>query len=76
MKTPHRAVRDYVALRQSLGYKFTTQRWVLREFARYLEKQRIGRITAAVVLRFVLLRPASQPTTLARRFSAIRGFAQ
>ena len=74
MKTPHRAVRDYVALRQSLGYKFTEQQWVLREFARYLSKQGTSRITAALVLRFVQLRPASQPATFARRFSAVRGF--
>lgn len=75
MKTLHQAVRDYVALRQSLGYKFAGPQWVLREFAHYMARQRTKRITAAAVLRFVQLRPASQPATLARRFSAVRGFA-
>jgi integrase len=75
MKTLHRAVRDYVELRQSLGYKFTTEGWVLREFARYMAKHRSSRITPAVVLRFVQLRPASQRATLAHRFSTLRGFA-
>jgi integrase/recombinase XerD len=75
MKTPQQSVREFVQLKQSLGYKFTSDASVLVEFGRFMAREHQKRITTAIALRFASLRPASQAASQAARYNAVRLFA-
>ena len=75
--TPLRqAIREYVALRRSVGYHLDNAARELAHFATFLEQQGADGITVALALEWAMHGPAVQPATWARRLTAVRGFAR
>ena len=75
MKTLRRAVRDYLSLRRSLGFKLSRHEPCLREFVSFLKKRGTSRITTALALQFATHHRHHQPAEWAARLSVVRGFA-
>jgi integrase len=76
MKALRQALRDYLALRRSLGYKLRHTESCLRTFLVFLRRRHRVRITAALALEFATGDPGLSAHTRAARFTAVRGFAQ
>lgn len=71
-----KAVRDYVALRRSLGYKLQLTPRLLSEFASYLNEQGASYVTAPLAVQWALRNHETQPAEAARRLTQVRGFAR
>ena len=69
------ALRDYVALRRSLGYKFVHQEQRLSSFIRFMEQQDATVITTKLALEWATL-PAGKHASWAIRLADVRGFAR
>jgi hypothetical protein len=76
MKTLQEAVRDYLALRRSLGFKLKKHQRFLEEFASFLEKEGVSRITSRLALLWATQPQHIQPAEWAARLSVVRGFAR
>jgi integrase len=76
VKTIAEAVRDYLALRRSLGFKLKKHRPLLEEFAKFLEQKRTSRITSLLALEWAVEPQHLQPVEWAARLSILRGFAR
>ena len=76
MKTIAEAVRDYLALRRSLGFKLKKHRRLLEEFVKFLEQKRTSRITSLLALEWAVEPQHLQPVEWAARLSILRGFAR
>ncbi|MGD2021017.1 MAG: tyrosine-type recombinase/integrase [Thiohalocapsa sp.] len=69
-------IEDYIALRQSLGYRFQVQAAVLRALGAYVRtRDAAGPLTRELALAFVLARPVTA-TVRARRYGFIARFAE
>lgn len=70
-----KAVRDYVQLRRSLGYKLKKAPSLLSDFVSFLEDQGATHITISLALAWAQRQPGS-PVEWAARLTCVRGFAR
>jgi integrase len=70
------AIRDYLTLRRSLGFRLRETESGLCNFAAFLEAQSAPHITTALALAWATQRSEHQPAEWARRLSWVRGFAR
>src|ERR1019366_265706 len=76
MKTLKEAIRDYLALRRSLGFKLKKHSRLLEELASFLEQADAPRITSLLALQWATQPQHIQPAEWAARLSVVRGFAR
>ena len=69
----YRSVEQYIQLKQSLGFRFRTQSYILRAFSRSMGKVNIGQITPAAV-RSYIDGDGSITRTWDLKWSVLRGF--
>jgi integrase/recombinase XerD len=76
MKALRQAVRDYLALRRSLGFKLKDHEPCLWKFISFLKKKRSARISIPLALQFATQHQHQQPAQWAARLRVVRGFAR
>jgi integrase len=76
MNTLREALREYLALRRSLGFKMQDASRVLPRFVAFMEEHQALHITARLALEWVLQAKTVKPAERARRLGFIRGFAR
>ena len=76
MKRLSKAVREYLALRRSLGFKLRHETWWLPDFISYLKQHRSSVITTKLALRWAQQPPDGNPNWWAKRLGAVRCFAK
>lgn len=76
MKTLRQAVRDYLALRRSLGFKLKEHERCLRELLSFLKKNGSTRLSIRMALQFATQHQHQQPAQWAARLRVVRGFAR
>lgn len=70
-------VESYLAFRRGLGFSLESARWLLVDFARYVDRiGHEGPITTDVAMQWVLLSRSNEPEQAVRRLSVIRSFAR
>ena len=75
MSAFRKAVRDYINLRRSLGYKLVDTASLLADFVSFLENKAAVHITISLALEWAQKKSA-QPAMWSRRLTAVRGFAR
>jgi integrase len=75
MSAFRKAVRDYINLRRSLGYKLVDTASLLSDFVSFLENKAAVHITIPLALEWAQKKSA-QPAEWSRRLTAVRGFAR
>jgi integrase/recombinase XerD len=75
MTTLRQALREYLELRRSVGFKLETAGHLLPKFIGYLERRGIGHITTELALAWAML-PRGKRRLWAVRLSIVRGFAR
>jgi len=70
------ALRDYIAVRRSLGFQLRLPAGCLRNFVAFLEAEGASYITTELALRWATLPAKVQPSTWTWRLSMIRRFAK
>ena len=75
MRTLTQAVKDYLSLRRSLGFKLEKHERHLRELLSFLKKKRAKRISNRLALEFATRHQHHRPAEWAIRLSVVRGFA-
>ena len=76
MSALREAVRDYLELRRSLGFKLEDAGLKLPRFIDFLEERGASRITTALALEWAQQPTAVQPSEWARRLGEVRCFAR
>src|SRR5262249_6061350 len=76
MKSLRAALKEYLAMRRSLGFKLREDGAYLDDFVSFLEQQGATHITTALALRWAQQPVHVQPAHWARRLRFVRGFAQ
>jgi integrase/recombinase XerD len=76
MKPLHQAVKDYLALRRSLGFKLKEYGECLHEFVSFLKENGVSHITNKLAVEYATKRQDEKPVSWSRRLSIIRGFAR
>ena len=71
----HRALDDYLRVRESLGYKITEPRRMLGQFVAYLETTGVDVVTTQAAVAWATQPQGCQPGWWARRFGLVRRFA-
>jgi integrase len=71
-----RGVEAYLAMRRAMGFKLVDPGNLLREFARFLQRQGTSCITSELIVRWAKLRRNVHPARWARRLRTVRRFAQ
>ena len=69
------ALRDYLALRRSLGYELERDEPQLEQFVRFLDQVGAERITTELALRWARMPATAHPIIWHRRLSMVRQFA-
>jgi integrase len=70
-------VDDYLAMRRNLGFDVDRHRWLLRDFARFTNRNRYhGPITVDLALQWAMSSCPGEPLRAERRLSAVRQFAR
>ncbi len=72
----HQAVKDYLALRRSLGFKLKEYGECLREFVSFLKENGASHITNKLAVEYATQRQDEKSVSWARRLIIIRGFAR
>lgn len=67
MKSPRRAVRDYLALRRGLGFKLKRHERSLLEFVTFLAHRKASHITTDLALQWATRHSHQQPAEWAGR---------
>jgi integrase/recombinase XerD len=75
MKPLGQAVKDYLALRRSLGFKLLEYGDCLHEFVSFLKKNRAAHITNKLAVEYATQRQYEKPVSWSRRLIIVRGFA-
>jgi integrase len=75
MSPVRRALSKYVRIRRALGAQFKEPAQALRHFVEFLESEGAEFITTELAVRWAVQPRNVQQATLARRLSAVRGFA-
>ena len=68
-------MKEYLALRRSLGFELLKVEDTLRSFVAFAESQSASHLTTDLALRWVKLSTAKEAATLADRFHIVRRFA-
>ena len=76
MNSLPKALREYVSLRRSLGFKFLEQERMLRQFLSFMKERGAHRITTPVALEWAMLPAQAKPSRWAERLCYVRGFAR
>lgn len=76
MNTLREALRDYLELRRSLGFKLHDAGLQLPRFVSYLEQRGERHITSALALQWAQKSAGVQPAEWARRLGFVRSFAR
>ena len=76
MSALREAVRDYLELRRSLGFKLVDPGLMLPRFVDFLEQRGSSYITTALALEWAQQPTSVQPAEWARRLGAVRCFAR
>jgi integrase len=76
MKPLTKAVRDYLTMRRSLGFKLVRHETALREFLLFLEQKRSAAITVKLALEWATRHENQKPYEWAARLSIVRGFTR
>ena len=69
-------LKDYLALRRSLGFKLHLAGTALRHFVDFLEQERSSHITTALALRWAKQPQDVHPAQWGKRLGFVRGFAR
>lgn len=75
MTTLRSALKQYLSLRQGLGYKYQHQARRLTDFVSFMEKHKATTITTKLAITWATL-PAGRHATWALRLTDVRGFAR
>lgn len=70
------AVKDYIEMRRSLGYKLREAPALLQDFISFLERQNASYITISLAVEWAKQKPAARPQEWARRLGYVRCFAR
>jgi integrase/recombinase XerD len=76
MKSLPQAVKDYLALRRSLGFKLREYGECLHEFVSFLQKNGVSHITSKLAVEYATQRRDEKSVSWSRRLTIIRGFAR
>jgi integrase/recombinase XerD len=76
MNTLTEAIQDYVSMRQSLGFKFVQDEYLLKDFAAFMDARGAPRVTTELAMQWATQPVGVQSATWARRLSVVRGFAR
>ena len=76
MNPLRKAVRDYLAMRRTLGFKLVKHATDLPQFVSFLEEQQSSQITTTLALKWATLNPKHTPPEWAARLGIVRGFAR
>ena len=76
MKTLRQSLDDYIALRQTMGFKLAQARPLLSRFVGFLDAQGATFITTEKALQWATQPRHVQPAEWAKRLSWVRGFAR
>src|SRR5208282_365854 len=76
MKSLQNAIKDYIALRRSLGFKLNDMAADLTKFASFLEQKAAPYITTALALEWAMQSTDHLPSHWARRLGFVRVFAR
>jgi integrase/recombinase XerD len=76
MTTLRQAVRDYLSLRRSLGFKLKDHESCLWEFISFLKKKNSSRLSIRMALQFAAQHQHHPPARWAARLRMVRGFAR
>src|SRR6516225_155182 len=71
-----KGIRDYLAMRRSLGFKLVRHEAGLKEFASFLARKRSPHITVSLALEWATQDANHKPYEWAARLSVVRGFAR
>jgi integrase len=75
MSDLRQAVEDYLTLRRGLGFELKGAGHLLQQFATFMERERVSRITTELALRWAKLPTDAQQATWATRLGLVRRFA-
>jgi len=75
MNTVREALREYIDLRQELGYKMGCEKRLLPRFVSFMEERNAEHISVRLALEWAQ-RASVQPAEWARRLCFVRGFAR
>lgn len=75
MNAVKKGVRDYLRMRQALGYKLEQHQRLLPDFASFLQKRGVQHVTVARALEWAQSPSNVQRGAWAQRLSCVRGFA-
>lgn len=75
MSPLRQALRDYITMRQELGYKFVRQEKRLNGFVTFMDKRNAPFITTKLALEWAM-QPSGKQASGAIRLTDVRGFAQ
>ena len=76
MNTLRQALKEYLSLRRSLGFKLREASKGLLDFVTFMEQHRVSYITQALALVWAQQPTNVQPAHWAQRLSFVRGFAR
>lgn len=76
MNTLRQALKEYLSLRRSLGFKLREASKGLLDFVTFMEQHRVSYITQALALVWAQQPTNVQPAYWAQRLSFVRGFAR
>jgi len=76
MSTLREALREYLTLRRSLGFKMQEASRVLPRFVAFMDERQAPHITTQLALEWALQAKTVKPAERARRLGFIRGFAR
>ena len=76
MSTLREAIKNYLELRRSLGFKLRKEGIYLSKFASFMEAKNTTHITAQLALEWAQQNPSSQPPTWAQRLGFVRSFTR
>ena len=75
MKPLEQALKDYLRIRRSLGFRLREPGGLLRNFVAFLEVEGASHITTDLALRWATLPTKAQPSTWTWRLGMVRRFA-
>ena len=70
------ALRDYITIRRSLGFRLRLPASLLKNFVKFLQAERASYITTELALRWAIQPTQAQPSTWAWRLGMVRRFAK
>ena len=76
MNTLQKALRDYVTLHRSLGFKFRGQEQTLRHFVAFMNERGARCITTPLAFEWAIQPAHAKPSRWAQRLGYVRGFAR